>query len=407
MRVANKEEFNDKFWGLKSEWLLKFFMYFVLLDITIFPYFKYFVIPYSLPFVVFLSLITGCTSKKDYYYYLFIVIVVGVGVSLLASAIITPYNQYLVDNLKRACQLLTTFAYFFSIKWISSKVNINYRIPLYLYILIVGILAHLFVMEPIETLEMMRGFYGRLVTEQEVVLTHYRFAYLFSDPNTATYFFLMALSPVLIALQDRPFWFAILISLGMMIVFIGQSRGAIIIFPAILFFSYFHKAGELSVSHVLPKIAPFCLVITLGFILFLLYFYINSNNIVLEKAYSRLFSGDGSYANGGHRFEIWMQGINYYLPLPFGRGYSLCMNDELYFPHSDFFGILYRYGFISLFALIYFLFHKFSSSFSLFLPGLMAFSINSLVDEQKVFALFLMLLAFGLNDQNRKNSVRS
>ncbi len=386
---------------------MKLLVYFSLLDITIFPYFKYFIVPYSLPFVVVTSLIIGFISKKDYYYYLFIIILVSIIISFLASTQISPYDQYATNNFKRAFQLITTFAYFFSVKWISSKFDINYRPPLYLYILIVGVLAHLFVLDPINTLEIMRNFYGPLVTEQKVVLVHYRFAYLFSDPNTASYFFLIAVSPALIAFRDKPFWFTILSALGMMIIFIGQSRGAILIFPVILLFTYFYKTCDYSFNNIAPRIATFFLVISLSFVIFLLYFYLNADSIVLNKAYSRLFSSDGSYVNGGHRFDIWFQGINYYLPLPIGRGYSLYMNDGLYFPHSDFFGILYRYGFIALFAIIFFLFNRFSASFSLFLPGFMAFFINSLVDEQKVFSLFLMLLAFYLNDQKSKNTIHT
>jgi hypothetical protein len=403
--IVKNIPFQEKYFS--NEWLMKLLLYFSLIDITIFPYFKYFIVPYSLPLVVVASLIIGMKSKKDYYYYLFIIISISIIISFLASTLIFPYDQYAINNLKRACQLITTFAYFFSVRWISSKFNINYRLPLYLYILIVGVLAHLFILDPINTLEMMRSFYGPLVTAQEVVLVHYRFAYLFSDPNTASYFFLMAISPPLIAFRDKPFWFATLAALSMMIIFIGQSRGAVLIFPAILLFTYFYKTSDYSFNYIAPRIATFFLVISLGFVIFLIYFYFNADNIVLNKAYSRLFSGDGSYVNGGNRFDIWFQGINYYLPLPFGRGYSLCMNDGLYFPHSDFFGILYRYGFIALFAIIFFLFYKFSASFSLFFPGLMAFSINSLVDEQKVFSLFLMLLAFNLNDHKSKNTINT
>ncbi|QWE29003.1 O-antigen ligase family protein [Polynucleobacter sp. AM-7D1] len=403
MSIAKNISFPEKY--LSNEWLMKFLVYFSLIDITILPYFKYFIVPYSLPLIVVSSLIIILKSKKDYYYYLFIIILVSVIISLLASLIIFPYNQYATNNVKRACQLITTFAYFFSVKWISTKFNINYRLPLYLYILIIGVLAHLFILDPISTLEMMRNFYGPLVTEQEIVLVHYRFAYLFSDPNTSSYFFLIAVAPALIALKDRPTWFVILSALGMMIIFIGQSRGAMLIFPVILLFTYFYNAGNYSINYIFPRIAPFFLIIGSSIAIFLLYFYLNADSIVLKKAYIRLLSSDGSYANGGHRFSIWLQGIDYYLPLPFGRGYSLYMNNELYFPHSDVIGILYRYGFIALFAIIFFLFNRFSASFTLFLPGFMAFFINSLVDEQKVFSLFLMLLAFYLNEQKNKMTV--
>lgn len=384
-----------------SKEIMKILVYFSLIDITIFPYFRYFIIPYSLPIILILSVIIGMNTRKDLYYYLFLIISSCIIISFLASLYIFPYDQYAISNLKRALQLITTFTYFFLVKWVSTKFKINYTPILFLYILIIGILAHLFVLDPISTLEMMRNFYGPLVTDKEVVMVHYRFAYLFSDPNTSSYFFLIALSPVLIVLKDRPFWFAIVSALGMMIVFISQSRGAMLIFPLILFFSYFHNIVGCSINFIFQKFILFILLLGLSSIICILYIYLNTDSLVINKAIIRLFSSNESFTTGGHRFSIWIQGIEYYFPLPFGRGYSLYMNNELYFPHSDFIGILYRYGFIALIAIIFFLFNKFSTSLPLFLPGFMAFFINSLVDEQKLFSLFLMLLAFNLNEQSK------
>lgn len=379
-----------------SDRLILWIAYFILLDITIFPYFKYFIIPFSLPVVLFL--IIFIQTEKDKYYHFFLLISICVGLSLIASYLISPYNAYVIDNTKRAFQLVLTFSYFFYFKWAASKVKINYLYPLFVYVVVNGILAHFFILYPIDTLELIRYFYGRLVTDQSIVLSHFRFAFYFADPNTASYFYLIAISLLLVKLRRQPVVYTILVSVSILIIYISQSHGALAILPLVIFFSYFKINKNMKISDLRYQFFKFVLIIFISSALFLLYIYAFDSSIVLQKSYTRLFDNN-SYVGGGHRFKIWIQGLEFFNPLPIGRGYSLCcIDNDLYFPHTDILGILYRYGFIALVIMVIFFFGGLHVSFSLLLPAAAAFSINSLVDEQKLFSLFLVLLAFQISE---------
>jgi hypothetical protein len=367
-----------------------------LLDIAIFPYFKYFIIPFSLPVVLFLTFFIK--TEKDRYYHLFLLLSICVGLSLIASYLISPYNAYAIDNTKRAFQLVLTFSYFFYFKWAASKVKINYLYPLFVYVVANGIFAHFFILYPIDTLELIRYFYGRLVIDQSIVLTHFRFSFYFADPNTASYFYLIAISLLLVKLRRQQVVYTILVSISIVIIYISQSHGALAILPLVIFFSYFKINKNMKIFDLRYQFFQFVLIIFISSALFLLYIYAFDSSIVLQKSYARLFDNN-SYVGGGHRFKIWIQGLEFFNPLPIGRGYSLCcIDNDLYFPHTDILGILYRYGFIALVIMVIFFFGCLHVSLSLLLPAAAAFSINSLVDEQKLFSLFLVLLAFQISE---------
>jgi len=381
---------------VRSDRLILWIAYFILLDIAIFPYFKYFIIPFSLPVVLFLTFFIK--TEKDRYYHLFLLLSICVGLSLIASYLISPYNAYAIDNTKRAFQLVLTFSYFFYFKWAASKVKINYLYPLFVYVVANGIFAHFFILYPIDTLELIRYFYGRLVIDQSIVLTHFRFSFYFADPNTASYFYLIAISLLLVKLRRQQVVYTILVSISIVIIYISQSHGALAILPLVIFFSYFKINKNMKIFDLRYQFFQFVLIIFISSALFLLYIYAFDSSIVLQKSYARLFDNN-SYVGGGHRFKIWIQGLEFFNPLPIGRGYSLCcIDNDLYFPHTDILGILYRYGFIALVIMVIFFFGCLHVSLSLLLPAAAAFSINSLVDEQKLFSLFLVLLAFQISE---------
>ena len=79
---------------------------------------------------------------------------------------------------------------------------------------------------------------------------------------------------------------------------------------------------------------------------------------------------------------------------PFGRGYTLFIDQSPIRPHSDHIRIFYSYGLICYILVIYLFFKNiFNVKFLFIIPAFIAFSINSLIDEQKLFALFLIILA--------------
>jgi hypothetical protein len=100
------------------------------------------------------------------------------------------------------------------------------------------------------------------------------------------------------------------------------------------------------------------------------------------------------------RINKYIESSTYYIPNFFGRGYTLTMNGENFRPHSDHIRMLYSYGIIAYFAVILFLFNKVFTYKALFMiPALIAFSINSLIDDHKLLGIILVFLAFIISRQ--------
>jgi len=93
------------------------------------------------------------------------------------------------------------------------------------------------------------------------------------------------------------------------------------------------------------------------------------------------------------------------VPYPLGRGYILEINGLTMKPHSDALRLIYSYGLVVFIVMFYFLVRLLVKHPVYVLPAFVAFMANTLIDEQKFFALFLcwagILCAIG--DLNAKN----
>jgi hypothetical protein len=250
-----------------------------------------------------------------------------------------------------------------------------------------------------------RGIYGRLVTAGDIVQEHLRFAYCFEDPNTAAYFFLIAISPFLMTGKiTRPVW--LLLILTTVAVLASQSKGGLIAFVLMLV-----AAGYRSDEGLRLFLSPRMLVLLSGIALALLLLYSSldrsldrsaDSNRFFAYAIDRLLGDRDIYLQGGSRFQIWSGVLDSLLPYPLGRGYMLLNNREILFPHSDLLRVVFSYGLIALVATLWFFFGRALRFAPLTIPAAMAFFINTLIDEQKLLALFLTLLALCVASSDRR-----
>jgi hypothetical protein len=177
------------------------------------------------------------------------------------------------------------------------------------------------------------------------------------------------------------------------ILFLAQSRGAIISLFFVMLFILFPR-GQFIKS--LFNIKRIFLIGIIAILFSFLYFYIDNlakDDLLIKYAFERIFKSDDT-SKGGFRFEIWTSIVTQLIPLPIGIGYNLVVGVvSIGSPHSDFLRLIYSYWVISVLAVSVFLFGKFKKIEPLIIPAIIAFSINTLIDEQKVFALFLSFLA--------------
>ena len=377
--------------GLPSRKILlaKWIGYFALVDLLIFPYFQVMIIPYSLPLIVIGFILLGAKLKPDNHLKLYLVILGTVIFSLIISIFWEPYSNYIIKNIKHALQFLTSFFYFFYFINLTKKIQLNIRPILFVFIIWFALLGIMFINDPINTNELISKIYGRLINSEENLLKDFRYCYIFSDPNTGIYFFLVAISPVIMFAEKSSHTIFIFI-LGAIMVVLSQSSGGAISYCLMLIAFLLSKKNTFSLS---IKTIGMCLVSILIISGLYLFFMNSANNFLIELAINRLLGDSDRYAEGGGRFYHWAFIYNNFSILPFGRGYTLYHNGQIRPPHSDFVGMIYRYGFVSLVPSLLFFFRTYKITGLLLIPALITFLVNSLLDEQKLFALFLSLLA--------------
>ena len=385
---------------IKKSSLAYFIGLFTIADLLIFPYFQLIIFPVSLPLISASFFFFQIPFKKDKYTYLFILITVCCVSSLLVSLAVPRLNPFFIDNFKRVIQFWTSFLYFFYFRWLASLITINVK-PIVIFFLI-WFLSFLlfFYFDPLAFNTFVSKYYGRVVQSQDDLESHFRFSYIFSDPNTASYFFLIATAPILLTIDSVKWKFIVLIGLSI-ILFLAQSRGAIISLFFVMLFILFPR-GQFIKS--LFNIKRIFLIGIIAILFSFLYFYIDKlakDDLLIKYAFERIFKSDDT-SKGGFRFEIWTSIVTQLIPLPIGIGYNLVVGVvSIGSPHSDFLRLIYSYGVISVFAVSVFLFGKFKKIEPLIIPAIIAFSINTLIDEQKVFALFLSFLAI-FSTRNKK-----
>lgn len=379
----------------------KWIGYLSLIDLLIFPYFQLIIIPYSLPLIMFGFILLDFKIAKDYYLKLYAIISGAVLISLTISLFLPPYSDYAVVNIKSAFQLLTSFFYFFYFRQLCKKTVLHINPILIVFIVWFILLGIMFLQSPVDANRLIAAIYGRLVNSEETVLYDFRFCYMFQDPNTAIYFFLVALAPLLMFAKSA-FSLLVLLMAGGFMVLLCQSTGGLASYSAMVFALLLGK--KLLPSFSLKKTLAFSLIfislVGAGFH----FLEQMKDNVVVDFAVKRLSVENDRYEGGGGRFKHWSALYNNLTPLPLGRGYTLYLNGYIEPPHSDFFGLLYRYGFLTLIPCMLFFFNKYRKFSPLLIPAAVTFAVNTLLDEQKLLALFLSLLAIVVTVKPSQNA---
>jgi hypothetical protein len=222
----------------------------------------------------------------------------------------------------------------------------------------------------------------------EDIFEHRRFTYTFTDPNTAAYFYLIATISYISFYKENIYEIvAMLFFTGITVVATQSVGAAVAVFATMILYVVrginFKKIEKKRIfkiiSYIIIMIILFSIIIE----------YVTNIEVALERYKSRAQS-DAVYS----RKYIYARVISNITIYPFGRGYTLFIDQSPIRPHSDHIRIFYSYGLICYILVIYLFFKNiFNVKFLFIIPAFIAFSINSLIDEQKLFALFLIILA--------------
>lgn len=390
--------------------------YFALLDLLVLPYFQWIIVPYSLPLIL-----VGCfvlrirSNEASRYFAVFSVIAFGVIASAIISLFLQDNPEYQAENIKRAIQFTSSFCYFFYFYFLASQLDFDIRPIVLPFVLWYSALSLLFMINPSNAISLIHELYGRLVTAEDVIFSNLRFSYLFNDPNTGIYFFLVAISPFLLSMkpQDRKWWPTIsrlVLVAAFFNMITAQSLGAIVALALMVVSATIlpHAAGterRSAKTYIVALVSGVCLV-------FASVYFVSQfrDNDVFEAFYTKL-AGDSDYdsreymESGGKRFEKWSDTVEGFAPYPLGRGWVLELSNEYWGAHSDLLQILYSYGFVTLIPVLWFFFSRIFYLTPLLIAALVPFLVNSLVAEQKLLALFLSLLGISIAGYNRRKAL--
>lgn len=366
------------------------FFFILLIDLLIAPYLQFFIIPMGLLAIIFLPLFINITIKLDRYVGFFAVIFFSVIISAFLSFFRPSASIYLLDNFKYSMQFISLFLYFFIFRWYAMKKMQNDKFiisALYIFAFWYVLLAIFYVVNPIYTIDLIKFIYGRTTVNVTDFAFDFRFPYIFQDANTAIYFFLMATGFIYI-LRPTRINFYLFFVLGAFTTLLSQSTGGLL---AWLIMSVLMTADNFKFSF------KHFLFLGIAIFLFLTSFYIVNSYFSWEKinffydlAYER-FTDDDRISSGGGRLHHWLNLFHMY-PLPIGRGYFLYDKTSTLPPHSDFLGLIYRYGLLALIPTLLFLFYRVKKLIFIFPAVIIPFLVNSLIDESKFFALYLAFL---------------
>lgn len=378
--------------------------YISLIDLLFFPYFPYIIMPYSLPLVFITALFMLEKIKLDKTVTIYVLICIFVLLSTLISVYINVPSEYIIDNFKRAMQFLTTFVYFFFYKLVFDKYKPNFKPIIIVFSIYIFLLITFFFNNPLSYLEFKNGLYSLNARDYGEFLFFSRFDYMFKDPNTAGYFILIPLIFALTKLNLHTITNFLLVFLLLLTMLATKSVGvtlSVILF-IFLYIVRLLKSKRLSNRKFILSIAIITVIlISLNYKYNLLDLY----TVEIENYKERIELAEGSAES---RVSIYTNVISEFYPMIFGTGYTLIKDGVTVKPHNDHLRIIYSYGLISYILIIYLLFRKiFSSYLKILIPAFIAFSFNTLIDEQKLFALFLIILAYIYTEQSGKRTLSS
>lgn len=367
--------------------------YIVIIDLLFIPYFPMLVMPYSLPLVLFSLLLLIDKVEKDLSVKIFLFIFITVLLSTLLSVFINTPPQYIVDNVKRALQFLTTFAYFYYFKVVFKNTKLNFRLVFFIFSLYILFLLLLFVYDPITYVNFKNFIYPLTSKDMGDFLFYLRFDYMFSDPNTAGYFITLALFFALVKLKynliQKTIIIIVIILTTISVKSVGVSIGVLIF---IIFYVFLIAKNIVNKANIRKFLLSGVLLLTIIFLL--ISFNIEKEEITLAYQ-GYLERMELAESNTDSRWQIYSNVINKFYPSILGKGYTLLDEGRFIKPHNDHLRIIYSYGVITYILVLLLFFKKmFSRDITIIIPAFIAFSINSLIDEQKLLALFLIILSY-------------
>jgi hypothetical protein len=325
-----------------------------------------------------------CKYGIDNKRFLALATVATVGFLSVLFGIIFKSHPTHIEDIKRVLQLLTSLLFGFMFVRICNR-----------HMEIIVLMLRIFFMWTLSwalLLFVMPDFYSSLnlflypevapSLEDNVIAS--RFNYFFSDPNSAAYFVCVALC-LYLAVERRVYFLVLLMLMAGITVLLTQSRGGLIAYMVILLYAFIKDAPW---SKKLVIFSITCIVALMTYMAFSEFFDSLYRLYELRRDQEEAL-GDGLGGGRIGKYEYFINNIN---ALPFGVGYSLFKDGMEFRPHSDLIRINFSYGPIFLLSILYFIIPRRKECFLVFAVVSVPFLINTVIDDYKLFTLYLITL---------------
>jgi hypothetical protein len=293
---------------------------------------------------------------------------------------------YLIDDVKRAFQLLTALLYGFVIFNYSEVVLERSAVLMRVFFIWVFLNAAVFLVAPDFYYNFISNIYPEALESIEDNISAYRFSYFFSDPNSAAYFLCFVIC-LYCVIEKNKWYFAISLIFGSATIIGTQSRGGYV--AALCIVTY------LFIRWRLPMAKKSILLVASSWGIFLLsfHFYPDMFSIAYELYEYRAEAEEAlGLGLGGGRIQKYQYFFSHVNLLPFGLGYSLLVDGVEFRPHSDLIRINLSYGMLMLPALFLIAFPRSKDCLVLFVVFMIAFLVNTVIDDYKLLPLYLFAL---------------
>jgi hypothetical protein len=336
-------------------------------------------IPASLLLVIAYIYKNGMSRVK----FLMLITIATIGFVSVLNGIIVKDDVNYVEDIKRVLQLVTALLYATFFIRICERYLSSITMLLRLFIVWVFLWSIIFITAPDLYLTLNLLFFPEVEPSLEENMHALRFNYFFSDPNAAAYFLCFALC-LYVVIEKNIFILVVSMLLSSVVILLTQSRGGYISLILIVIYVFIKDKGWSN---------KLILFFTLLLILPLIYLSFSDFFDSLIKLYEfRVASEDelGTGLGGGRigKYDYFISNINI---LPFGVGYSLFQNGMEFRPHSDLIRINFSYGYVLFAALSYFIFPRVKGGWLIFIVFCIPFLINTVIDDYKLFPLYLII----------------
>jgi hypothetical protein len=382
----------ERFYIIKKESLIDFFIVFFIFDLLFLPNFLAST-PVSFFLLVLMSPLLFLIKKRYLLLYLLLLIV------MLASVIngLTVYSVGTEDNLKRLMQMALVLALIFlnfeKVNFLLVERLINKLVLVFIFYLLIFLIFSLIIPDLYVSVMgvLSPNSIGMITANVEM----FRFSYMFSDPNTLGYLLVFVAIYHLFYVRNTKITLFVFFII-FILVLSTQSRGALLAFICVSSLIVLSRT-RLSLNTI--RVSFFILVFSSLFVLIFQDFF--SFIIDAFEKRSEIEESMGTGLGGGRdkKYYYFLNNFSFNL---YGVGYSLFIDGLEFRPHSDLIRIVLSYGFF-FFILFSSLFvpNNFRNTILLF-SFMFPFLLNSVVDDYRLFGVFVMLFLFMKYDKRLK-----